>query len=130
MKAIILAAGRGSRMGELTSKLPKCMTVLFNKQLIEWQFLSLNHKAISEIGIVTGYLKNKFKYKKRYFVNNNWENSNMVSSLLTAIDWLRNDIAPSLNVGFSFTFLATFFASNAVSASPVLNPGASVLGVP
>ena len=64
MKAIILAAGRGSRMGELTSKLPKCMTVLFNKQLIEWQFLSLNHKAISEIGIVTGYLKNKFKYKK------------------------------------------------------------------
>ena len=91
MKAIILAAGRGSRMGDLSCKLPKCMTVLFNKQLIEWQFLSLNHKAISEIAIVTGYLKNKFKYKKKYFVNNNWENSNMVSSLLTANDWLRND---------------------------------------
>jgi len=91
VKAIILAAGRGSRMGDFTCKLPKCMTVLFNKQLIEWQFLSLNHKAISEIAIVTGYLKNKFKYKKKYFVNNNWENSNMVSSLLTANDWLRND---------------------------------------
>ena len=91
MKAIILAAGRGSRMGDFSCKLPKCMTVLFNKQLIEWQFLSLNHQAISEIGIVTGYLKNKFKYKKKYFVNDNWKNSNMVSSLLTANDWLRND---------------------------------------
>ena len=91
MKAIILAAGRGSRMGNLTRKLPKCMTVLFNKKLIEWQFLSLNHTSISEIGIVTGYLKNTFKYKNRYFVNNNWKNSNMVSSLLTANDWLKND---------------------------------------
>ena len=91
MKAIILAAGRGSRMGNLTAKLPKCMTVLFNKKLIEGQFLSLNHTSISEIGIVTGYLKNTFKYKNKYFVNHNWENSNMVSSLLTANDWLRND---------------------------------------
>ncbi len=91
MKAIILAAGRGSRMGDLTSKLPKCMTILFKKKLIEWQFLSLNHKAISEIGIVTGYLKNTFQYKKKYFVNNNWENSNMLSSLLSAKDWLRNN---------------------------------------
>ena len=91
MELIILAAGRGSRMGDLTSKLPKCMTVLFNKKLIEWQFSSLDHEAISEIGIVTGYLKNIFKYKKKYFFNNNWKNSNMVSSLLTAKDWLRNN---------------------------------------
>lgn len=91
MKAIILAAGRGSRMGALTSKLPKCRTVLFNKQLIEWQFSSLNHKSISEIGIVTGYLKNTFKYNKKQFVNDNWDNSNMVTSLLAADDWLKNN---------------------------------------
>ena len=63
MKAIILAAGRGSRMGNLTAKHPKCMTVLFNKKLIEWQFLSLNHTSISEIGIVTGYLKTHLNIK-------------------------------------------------------------------
>ena len=91
MKAIILAAGRGSRMGELTSKLPKCRTVLFNKELIEWQFSSLNNKEISEIGIVTGYLKNTFTFKNKYFINNNWKNSNMVSSLLMANDWLKNE---------------------------------------
>ena len=68
MKAIILAAGRGSRMGNLTTKLPKCMTVLFNKKLIEWQFLSLTHTSISEIGIVTGYLKNTFKLKNSWKV--------------------------------------------------------------
>ena len=65
MKAIILAAGRGSRMGALTNNLPKCRTLLFNKQLIEWQFLSLDNRAISEIGIVTGYLKETFNFSKK-----------------------------------------------------------------
>ena len=67
MKAIILAAGRGSRMGALTNNLPKCRTLLFNKELIEWQFLSLDNKAISEIGIVTGYLKETFNFNKSNF---------------------------------------------------------------
>ena len=92
MKAIILAAGRGSRMGALTNNLPKCRTLLFNKELIEWQFLSLDNKAISEIGIVTGYLKETFNFNKKQFYNNDWKNSNIVKSLLSAKDWLRNNI--------------------------------------
>ena len=92
MKAIILAAGRGSRMGALTNNLPKCRTLLFNKELIEWQFLSLDNKAISEIGIVTGYLKETFNFNKKQFYNNDWKNSNIVRSLLSAKDWLRNNI--------------------------------------
>lgn len=89
MKAIILAAGRGSRMGVLTNTQPKCMTSLFGKKLINWQFSALNNKHISEIGIVVGYLKKSFKFKKKYFINENWENSNMVASLLKADNWLR-----------------------------------------
>ena len=34
MKGIILAAGRGSRMGTLTKNLPKCRTRLHGKELI------------------------------------------------------------------------------------------------
>lgn len=31
MKAIVLAAGRGSRLGSLTNDNPKCLTELFGK---------------------------------------------------------------------------------------------------
>ena len=34
MKIIILAAGRGSRMGERTNNLPKCMCKLLGKPLL------------------------------------------------------------------------------------------------
>ena len=46
MKAIILAAGRGSRMGLLTKSQPKCMTTLFGKKLINWQISALHNKHI------------------------------------------------------------------------------------
>ena len=54
MKAIILAAGRGSRMKNLTDEIPKCMLEFRGKPLIEWQLASLRSAGINEIGIVTG----------------------------------------------------------------------------
>ena len=47
MKGIILAAGRGSRMGVLTDERPKCLTVLAGRTLLEWQI-----EAMRKAGIV------------------------------------------------------------------------------
>ena len=55
MKAIILAAGRGSRMQNLTQKQPKCLVNLRGKALLDWQLEALRAAGISEIAIVTGY---------------------------------------------------------------------------
>ena len=55
MKAIILAAGRGSRMKSLTDEQPKCLIELRGKTLLEWQLGALREAGIAEIGIVTGY---------------------------------------------------------------------------
>ena len=57
MKAIILAAGRGSRMKHLTDEKPKCLAKLGGKLLIEWQLEALSAAGINEIAIVTGYKK-------------------------------------------------------------------------
>ncbi len=55
MKAIILAAGRGSRMKSLTEERPKCLVELAGKALLDWQLEALREAGVSEIAIVTGY---------------------------------------------------------------------------
>jgi L-glutamine-phosphate cytidylyltransferase len=87
-KAIILAAGRGSRMKLLTEKQPKCRAVLHGKQLIEWQMEVLKAAGIDDISIVRGYLSGNFKYQLKYFENERWSGTNMVASLLKASEWL------------------------------------------
>jgi L-glutamine-phosphate cytidylyltransferase len=89
MKAIILAAGRGSRMGSLTDNLPKCRTRFFGKELIEWQLDALTHEKINEKAIITGYLSNTFKFDVQYFRNPDWAISNMVRTLTYAADWSK-----------------------------------------
>jgi L-glutamine-phosphate cytidylyltransferase len=91
MKGIILAAGRGSRMGTLTKNLPKCRTVLFGKELIQWQLDSLHGSGITKIALIRGYLSETFDFNLKYFDNNRWQNTNMVSTLLNAKDWLESD---------------------------------------
>ncbi len=88
MRGIILAAGRGSRMGHLTDEYPKCRTVLAGKSLIQWQLDSLRGADIIEIALVRGYLADTFEFDLHYFDNRRWAESNMVRSLLEADQWL------------------------------------------
>ena len=91
MKGIILAAGRGSRMGDLTNNLPKCRTLLHGKELIQWQLDAMKGAAIKEISIVRGYLAETFDFDVTYFENKRWPHTNMVTSLVTAKEWLDTD---------------------------------------
>ena len=90
MKALILAAGRGRRMGEHTRFQPKCLTIFRGKPLIEWQINALTKSGIKDIGVVTGYKSNLLnKYNLKQFHNKNWSKTQMVSSLECANDWLK-----------------------------------------
>jgi choline kinase len=92
LKAIILAAGRGSRMKNLTSDKPKCLVKLHGKPLLEWQLESMYKSGISEIAVVTGYKNNMlFSYNLVEFHNSYWASTQMVASLACASDWLEND---------------------------------------
>ncbi len=59
MKAAILAAGKGTRMGPLTDNRPKVMLPIANRPLLEHIIVTLKAAGIREILIVTGYLKEK-----------------------------------------------------------------------
>lgn len=92
MRAIILAAGRGSRMKDLTDERPKCMVEFKNRPLIDWQTESLSKAGISEIAVVAGYKKEKISGKKisKFFENSEWQSTNMIYSLFCAEEWLMN----------------------------------------
>lgn len=94
MKAIILAAGRGSRMGDGTAEKPKCMLELFGKPLLSHCITALETAGFSraDIGIVTGYQASKIKEQGvHYFHNPDWETTNMFISLTMAREWLENE---------------------------------------
>ena len=92
MRAIILAAGRGSRMGALTDAKPKCLLSINGKTLLERQIDALKKAGISEIAIVTGYKSELLRpFAKTTFHNNRWACTQMVSSLEMAQEWLADE---------------------------------------
>jgi choline kinase len=91
MKAIILSAGRGKRMGALTNDKPKCLLTLNDKPLIEWQMEAIRDAGIAEIAIVKGYLGHRLNFSVTYFENKLWDKTNMLYTLYCADEWLRQD---------------------------------------
>ena len=55
MKAIILAAGRGSRLGPHTDDKPKTLLQLGDKPLIQRSLENLRHSGIEQVVVVVGY---------------------------------------------------------------------------
>ena len=92
MRAIILAAGRGSRMGGLTEDHPKCLTPFAGRTLLEWQLGALRAAGIRDIAIVRGYLAESLNPADCiWFENPEWASTNMVSTLACASQWLQRD---------------------------------------
>lgn len=72
-KAVIMAGGQGTRLGNLVREIPKPMVKVAGKAILERQIESLKEFGIIDITIVVGYLgdiiKNYFKDGKDFGVN-------------------------------------------------------------
>lgn len=80
-RAIILAAGRGSRMGEATASKPKCLNLLAGKELLRWQLESLSKANIENVTVVRGYRSYMLEGNFETIDNTRWNETNMVASL-------------------------------------------------
>ena len=67
MRAIILAAGLGTRLRPMTDNTPKALIKVKGKPLVEYQIEFLKEKGIDEIIVVVGYLHEKFDYLKEKY---------------------------------------------------------------
>jgi len=91
MRAVILAAGRGSRLGHLGADRPKCLVEFAGKPLIERQIAALRRGGVDEIGVVRGYRAEMIDFPGlSYFLNQRWAETNMVMSLTAAAAWLHS----------------------------------------
>jgi choline kinase len=92
MKGIILAAGRGSRMGVLTDECPKCLTELAGRTLLDWQIGAMRQAGIEDVLIVGGYRKALLQgYACELIANPRWDRTNMVASLMCAASVLEQE---------------------------------------
>ncbi len=85
MKAIIIAAGPGSRLKELSNDKPKCLLELDGKPLLEYQLDALRGAGIDKIALVKGYKQEMITYPDlSYYINDNYQNNNILHSLFYA----------------------------------------------
>lgn len=96
-RAVIMAAGKGTRMYPLTESTPKPLIPVFNEPIIERTIKALKKKGINEIYIVVGYLAEKFNYLKNKYnvelINNPlYDTCNNISSLYAARDHIKNSV--------------------------------------
>jgi len=87
MKAFIIAAGRGSRLGEITKDTPKCMLKINGKTLLEYQLHAYRLNGISEINVIKGFGHEKINYPGlKYHMNHDYLKNNILNSLMCASD--------------------------------------------
>lgn len=114
MKAIILAAGQGTRLKKYTENLPKGMLSFAGKTIIERQIETYRKCGIEDIIIVRGFAADKITYPNvKYYTNEDYENTNMVESLMAAKEEFDDDIIVSYSdILFNEDLLKGMMAAN------------------
>jgi L-glutamine-phosphate cytidylyltransferase len=115
MKALILAAGRGTRIRSVHGERPKCLIRLNDNgdTILDQQIENLLSAGVSDIGIVVGYeMEQILEHVRRrhhgslrrirFFSNPLFAETNNIYSLWLARDWLKGDSFVCLNADVVF----------------------------
>lgn len=85
MRAIIIAAGMGSRLEHHTEERPKCMVEVAGRSILSYQLEALRAHGVDDIHIVRGYLADRLLVDgATYWENPDFRNNNILLSLFCA----------------------------------------------
>jgi choline kinase len=92
--AVLLAAGRGSRLGSLTEETPKCLLPVAGRCLLDHQLDALTAAGIADITVVAGFqaarVESHVAGRCRVVRNELWATTNSVASLHLAAGYVRD----------------------------------------
>jgi choline kinase/DNA-binding XRE family transcriptional regulator len=113
-KALIVAAGLGSRLKKHTKNLPKCMLDFGGKTLLQRQLDAYKKNSIKDISVIRGYKKEKIKYNGiKYFENTEYKNNNILNSIFYAEDFINGNLIISYSdILFDSTVVKRVLKSN------------------
>jgi len=90
IRAVILAAGRGSRLGGTAEGVPKCLLEVGRRSLIDHQIEALADAGIGPVTMVVGYAASEIReavgIRAEYVTNRRWDMTNSLYSF-----WLARD---------------------------------------
>jgi choline kinase len=89
MRAIIIGAGRGSRLMPTTENAPKCFAEIQGKRILDWTVEALKGGGCTEICFIGGYRIEAVQREYPDFVfreNKDWQDNNILVSLMCAED--------------------------------------------
>lgn len=89
MRAIIIGAGRGSRLMPTTADTPKCFAEVAGKRMLDWAVDAFHQNGIKEIAFIGGYRIESVQAAHPEFTfrhNTDWPNNNILASLMYAED--------------------------------------------
>jgi len=94
MRPIIIGAGRGSRLEHLTEEIPKTLVPVMGRPILEWvlEALAAGGFAKKDVLFICGYRADVIKQRYpefTYVENRDWENNNILLSLMTAREHLK-----------------------------------------
>ena len=93
MRAIILAAGSGLRLGEFTQDIPKTLVDVNGESILERQISLLKEYGINEIFVVTGYKREKHVLKNiEYIFNARYSETEQLTSMMVARGKIFGDV--------------------------------------
>jgi len=91
MKVVVLAAGRGSRLQNITSDRPKALIDINGKSILKRQIDCFEQAHLSDLIVVTGYLSKKiYELGLKTAHNGDWKNTEMLSSLMAVDEFLSS----------------------------------------
>ena len=110
MRAILLAAGMGTRLRPLTLTTPKSLVSVNGQPMLERQIEFLQEKGIDEIIVVTGYLHEKFEYlKEKYNVklihNDKFDKYNNIYTMYLVKEYLSDSYVIDADVYLNRNFI-------------------------
>ena len=113
MKAVILAAGQGTRIRSVHGEHPKCLIEVDESTILDHQLEALRMAGINDVAIVVGYEKEQIithvrqrnhsnRQKIHFIENRSFALTNNIYSLWLALEWLSADSFVCLNADVIF----------------------------